>query len=59
MTAELATHLIRFLNEPTSRSYMITYAAGRDVCGAGSPATRTVPSAPTEQVRVGELLDGR
>ena len=60
MTAELATHLIRFLNEPTSRSYMITYAAGRDVCGAwvaGDP--ERFRRLLTEQVRVGELLDAR
>ena len=57
MTAELATHLIRFLNEPTSRSYMITYAAGHDLCRAwvaGDP--ERFRRLLTEQVRVGELL---
>jgi hypothetical protein len=56
MTAELATHLIRFLNEPTSRSYMITYAAGRDVCGAwvaGDP--ERFRRLLTEQVRVEKI----
>jgi hypothetical protein len=57
MTSELAAHLIRFLNEPTSRSYMITYAAGRELCRsyvAGEPwrFRRLL----TEQVRVGDLL---
>ena len=57
MTRELAAHVIRFLNEPTSRSYMITYAAGRELCRsyvAGEPwrFRRLL----TEQVRVGDLL---
>src|SRR5438034_5602820 len=33
-TPELAAHLIRFLTEPTSRSYIITYPAGRELCRA-------------------------
>jgi len=58
MSAQLADHLIRFLNEPTSRTYMITYPAGRDLCRsyvAGEPARfrRLL----TEQVRVRDLLD--
>ena len=32
MTPELATHVIRFFNEPTSRSYVITYPAGLELC---------------------------
>jgi hypothetical protein len=32
MTPKLAAHLIRFLTEPTSRTYVITYSAGRDLC---------------------------
>ena len=53
---ELATHLIRFLNEPSSRTYMITYSAGRDLCRAyvaGEPDRfrRLL----TEQVRVTDL----
>jgi len=56
MTPELASHLIRFLNEPTSRSYIVTYPAGRELCGAyaaGDPAGfhRLL----TEQVRVRDL----
>jgi hypothetical protein len=57
MTRELAAHVIRFLNEPTSRSYMITYAAGRELCRsyvAGEPGR--FRGLLTEQVRVGDLL---
>ena len=60
MTPELAAHLIRFLNEPSSRTYAITYAAGRELCAAYAAA---VPEGfrrlLTEQVRVGELLTQR
>lgn len=60
MTARLAAHLMRFLNEPTSRTYLITYTAGRDLCRsyvAGEPARfhRLL----TEQVRVRDLLQAR
>ena len=34
MSPELAAHMIRFLNEPTSRTYIITYPAGRELCRA-------------------------
>ncbi len=57
LSPELATHLIRFLREPTSRSYMLTYSAGRELCGsyvAGDPdGFRRLL---TEQVRVRDLL---
>jgi hypothetical protein len=57
MTNELADHLIRFITEPTSRSYVMNYPAGLDLCGsyvAGDPARfrRLL----TEQMRVGDLL---
>ena len=57
MTPKLAAHLIRFLHDPTSRTYAITYAAGSALCGAyvaADPAgfRRLL----TEQVRVGDLL---
>jgi hypothetical protein len=58
LSPELATHLIRFLNEPTSRTYMITYPAGRELCEAytaGKP--ERFRRLLTEQVRVGELLE--
>ena len=32
MTPKLAAHLIRFLQEPSSRTYPITYPAGRELC---------------------------
>jgi hypothetical protein len=55
---ELAAHLIRFLNEPTSRSYMVTYAAGHEVVSsyvAGEP--ERFRRLLTEQVRVRDLLE--
>ena len=60
MTPKLAAHLIRFFNEPTSRTYVITYAAGQELCRsyvAGEPARfgRLL----TEQVRVRDLLEAR
>ena len=60
MSPELADHMIRFLTDPTSRSYVLTYAAGRDLCRSyvdGDPAR--FPRLLTEQVRVGELLRHR
>jgi len=32
MTPQLAAHVIRFLSEPTSRTYVITYPAGQELC---------------------------
>jgi hypothetical protein len=32
MPPDLAAHLVRFATEPTSRTYVITYSAGRDLC---------------------------
>ena len=48
---------VRFVTDPTWRAYVITYSAGRDLCGAyldGDPARfrRLL----TEQVRVADLL---
>jgi len=58
MTPRLATHLIRFLREPTSRTYVINYPAGRELCrsyaaGQSERFRRLI----TEQVRVRDLLD--
>jgi len=57
MTPERSAHAIRFLREPTSRSYILTYSAGREVCerwvGGDLQRFRRLL---TEQVRVGELL---
>jgi hypothetical protein len=49
--------MIRFFTEPTSRSYVLTYAAGYDLCnryvqGDLDRFRRLL----TEQVRAGELL---
>lgn len=57
LTSQIASHVIRFLNAPTSRSYVINYPAGRRLCRtyvSGDPGRfrRLL----TEQVRVGELL---
>ena len=57
LTPEWADHMLRFFNEPTSRSYVITYAAGRELCR--SYVAREAASFPrllSEQVRVSELL---
>jgi hypothetical protein len=57
ITPELAAHLIRFLNEPTSRSYVLTYAAGRELCSSYvADRPEHFQRLLTEQVRVGELL---
>ena len=60
MTPELAAHVIRFFNEPTSRTYVITYPAGRELCRsyvAGEP--ERFRRLLTEQVRVRDLLEAR
>ena len=56
MSQEIGAHVIRFLKEPTSRTYILTYAAGLELCRAyvaDEPARfrRLL----TEQVRVGDL----
>src|SRR5262249_15584383 len=53
---DMSAHVIRFLREPTSRSYALTYSAGRELCRAyvaGNPAR--LRKLLTEQLRVGEL----
>jgi hypothetical protein len=57
MSPERAAHTVRFITDPTSRTYVITYTAGLELCRsyvAGGPDRfrRLL----TEQVRVGELL---
>jgi hypothetical protein len=57
MSPELAAHMIRFLGEPTSRTYVVTYPAGRDLCRSyvdGDP--KRFRRLLTEQARVRELL---
>jgi hypothetical protein len=53
---EIAAHIVRFLQAPTSRTYITTYPAGRDLCEAsvGGTAER-FRRLLTEQVRVREL----
>jgi hypothetical protein len=55
---KMAAHLVRFLTEPASRTYIITYLAGRELCRsyvAGEPdGFRRLL---TEQVRVRDLLE--
>jgi hypothetical protein len=60
MTPKLAAHIIRFLTQPTSRSYMLNYAAGRELCRSyvrGEP--ERFRRLLTEQVRVRDLLEAR
>jgi len=56
-TEEVANHLLRFLKEPTSRTYVVTYDAGLELCRAwvGDDPTR-FRTLLTEQVRVRDLL---
>ena len=60
MTPELAALLIRFLSEPTSRTYVMNYPAGRELCRsyvAGAP--ERFLSLLTEQIRVRALLEAK
>ena len=60
LTPQLATHMIRFFTAPTSRTYVITYPAGRELCRsyvAGEP--ERFRRLLTEQVRVRDLLEAR
>ena len=55
-TPDFAAHVVRFMTEPSSRTYIINYSAGRDLCRGyvdGDPAgfRRLL----TEQVRVSDL----
>jgi len=58
LNPELAAHLIRFFKQPTSRTYVLTYPAGRDLCRSyvGDDPER-FRRLLTEQVRVRDLLD--
>jgi hypothetical protein len=58
MSPELAAHMIRFFNEPTSRTYVITYPAGRELCRAYvADDPERFRRLLTEQVRVRDLLE--
>jgi hypothetical protein len=57
LTEEIAGHLIRFMNEPTSRTYVMNYPAGfalcsRYVAGDAERFRKLLSS----QIRVGELI---
>ena len=56
LTPEWADHMLRFFDAPTSRSYVITYAAGRNLC---RPYVAREPDGfrrlLSEQVRVRDL----
>jgi hypothetical protein len=56
LSTELADHLIRYLREPTSRTYISNYPAGRELCQrfVGDDPTRFVRLL-TEQLRVSDL----
>jgi hypothetical protein len=57
MTPERAAHVVRFITEPTARTYAITYSAGHELCRAyvaGKP--ERFRRLLTEQVRVRDLL---
>jgi hypothetical protein len=58
MTPQLASHVIRFLGEPTSRTYILTYPAGRELCAeyVAGDWTRFARLL-TEQTRVRDLLE--
>ena len=60
MTPKLASHLIRFLRDPTSRTYAITYAAGHELCASFVDAEpEGFRRLLTEQIRVRDLLEHR
>ena len=57
LNPELAAHLIRFLGEPASRTYVMNYSAGRELCRSYVAGEHTrFRSLLTEQVRVRDLL---
>jgi hypothetical protein len=60
VTPELSAHLLRFLGDPSSRGYEVTYPAGLELCrayvGGGGDRFRRLLH---EQVRVGDLLAAR
>jgi hypothetical protein len=60
MAPELATHVVRFLSAPASRTYVITYPAGRELCRSYVAADpQRFRCLLTEQVRVRDLLEAR
>jgi hypothetical protein len=59
MAPKLSAHLVRFLQEPTSRTYVLAYPAGRELCQAYVDGERgRFRRLLTEQVRVADLVAG-
>jgi hypothetical protein len=57
MSPKWTAHMIRFFTEPTSRTYIFTYLAGRELCHsyvAGDP--EGLPPSADREVRVRDLL---
>jgi hypothetical protein len=56
LTPEWTEHMIQFFKQPTSRTYVLTYSAGRDLCDAYVAAEpQRFRHLLTEQVRVSDL----
>jgi len=56
LTPDMVDHLIRFITEPTSRSYVMNYPAGFELCEKYSQA-KGFRSLLTDRVRVRDLLE--
>ncbi len=57
MATEMAAHIVSFLQQPTSRTYIVTYPAGRELCEAYvADDPERFRRLLTEQLRVGDLL---
>jgi hypothetical protein len=53
---EFAAHVVRFITEPSSRTYIVTYSAGRELCrGYVNGDAARFRSLLTEQIRVSDL----
>ena len=60
MTPEWAAHMLRFFTEPSSRTYIITYPAGRELCRSYvADDLEGFRHLLTKQVRVRDLLEAR
>ena len=60
LNPDIAAHVIRFFKEPTSRTYVMTYPAGWELCSAYVGGDRArFRRLLTEQVRVSDLLAAR
>jgi hypothetical protein len=57
---DLAQHVVRFITEPSSRTYVIAYPAGLELCQAyAAAAPDNVRRLFTEQVRIRDLIGAR